>query len=189
MSVDKERAKKLLGSGVQAELVAATLGCEASYISQLLSDDQFREQVISLRVQALSAATERDNEIDSLEDVLLGKLKDSIDYILKPREILAAFNVINNAKRRGAGVGQNTVQNNVVVNLTLPTIVQQRFVTNTNGEVIEVDGRTTVTMPPAQLLKNLAADKELTDGVRAQELRALAQRLPGTVLAGRGSGY
>ena len=184
--IDKERAKKLLGSGVQAELVAATLGCEASYISQLLSDDAFREEVIALRVQALSAATERDSEIDSIEDRLLKKICDSLDYIIKPRELLMAFNVINNAKRRGAGVGQNTVQNNVVVNLTLPTIVQQKFVTNSTGEVIEVNGKTTLTMQPAQLLRNLAAEKEMTDGIKAQELRSLAQRLPATVLASRG---
>ena len=52
--IDKERAKKLLGSGVQAEIVAATLGCEPSYISQLLSDDHFREEVIALRMATLT---------------------------------------------------------------------------------------------------------------------------------------
>lgn len=182
--VDLERAKKLLGSGVQAELVAATLGCEASYISQLLADDVFREQVITLRVANLTAATERDNRIDGIEDDLLTKLKDSLDYIVKPREILAAFNVINAAKRRGAGIGQNTVQNNIVVQLTLPTVITQKFITNTKGEIIEVDGQTTVTMPPAQLLKQLASEKEMTDGIKAEELRALAKRLPSSVLAG-----
>ena len=179
--IDKERAKKLLGSGVQAELVAATLGCEASYISQLLSDEHFREEVIALRVATLTAATERDNKIDDIEDELLRKIQESVDYIVKPRELIAAFNVINNAKRRGAGVGQSAVQNNVVVQLTLPTVIQHRFVTNSQGEVVEVDGKTTVTMPPAQMLKQLADRKEQTNGIQAAELRQLAQRLPSAI--------
>ena len=181
--IDKERAKKLLGSGVQAEIVAATLGCEPSYISQLLSDDHFREEVIALRMATLTAATERDSAIDDIEDHLLEKIKESIDYIVKPRELLSAFNIINAAKRRGVGVGQNTVQNNVVVQLTLPTVIQNKFVTNSQGEVIEVDGKTTVTMPPAQLLKQLAEQKENTDGIKAKELRDLAQRLPSSILS------
>lgn len=184
--VDTERAKKLLGMGLSGETVAATLGCDASYISQLMSSDQFREEVIQLRMETLTAATERDQAIDLIEDALLTKIANSVDYIVKPRDMIAAFNVINGAKRRGAGLGQSSMQNNVVVNLTLPQVVQQKFVTNPQGEVIEVDGKTTITMPSAQLLKQLAATKELTDATKAEELRALAQRLPSTVLAGSG---
>lgn len=186
--IDKERAAKLLGSGVPGEVVAATLGCDPSYISQLLSDDIFREQVVALRVSTLTAATERDNKIDDIESTLIDRIVDSLDYITKPRDLIAAFNIINKAVRRGAGVGQSNVQNNVVVNLTLPAIVQRKFVTNTTGEVIEVDGKTTITMPPAQLLRQLAAQKGTEDESRAKELLAYAQRLPSEVLAKLGRG-
>ncbi len=187
--IDKERAKKLLGTGVKPELVAITLGCDASLISQWLSEDAFREEVIALRVASLSAQTERDLKADSIEDALLEKIAESIDYIVKPRELFSAYHIINQAKRRGVGLGQGEVAANVVVNLVLPTVVQQKFVTNSRGEVIEVDGATTVTMPPAQLLRQLAAEKEglnEPDLVKAQELRALAQRLPSTVISGAG---
>lgn len=188
MAVDKERMKKLLGAGVSGELVAATLGCDASYVSQCLADEVFRDEVISLRVAALTATTERDAKIDGIEDSLLEKIIESVDYITKPRELISAFNVINAAKRRGVGVGQNTVQNNVVVNLILPTVVQQKFTTNSVGEVVEVDGKTTITMSPAQLLKQLAEEKGVHDAIKAQELRALANRLPSEVFARTSNG-
>lgn len=181
--VDQERAKKLLGSGVPAEQVASVLGCEASYISQLMSQDEFREAVIALRVQNLTAAQERDNTADSIEQQLLQKLQDSLDFIMKPGDILRAYSVVNNAKRRGAGAQQGQITNNVVVQLQLPVAIQQRFTTNTNGEVIEVDGRTMVTMPPAQLLQNLAKGKEAENAAQAEEFRKLAARLPSSVLA------
>lgn len=185
--VDKERAKKLLGSGVQAELVAVTLGCDPSYISQLMADESFRNEVVGLRVAALTANQSRDEVIDGVEDVLLEKIVASIDFITKPRELLSAFNIINKAQRRGVGAGnQAAIQNTVIVGLMLPNVVQQRFVTNNQGEVIEVDGKTLVTMPPAQLLRNLASQKENTDGAKAEDLRRLAARLPSSVLAKAG---
>lgn len=181
--IDKERAKKLLGVGVPAELVASTLGCEPSYISQLMSEDTFREEVITLRVASMTAASERDATADSIEDLLLDKLKNSLDFIHKPADILRTYVAINNAKRRGAGLQHGQTVNNVVVQLTLPLAVQQKFVTNALGEVVEVDGQTMVTMPPAQLLRNLAEQKESTNAIQAEELRRLAARLPSSVLS------
>lgn len=181
--IDKERAIRLLGAGVNGETVAATLGCEPSYISQLLSEDNFRERVVSLRVANLTKASERDAEIDDIEDVLIQKIKDSVDYITKPRDLISAFNVINKAVRRGTGIGQNTLQNNLTVQLTLPIAVQVRYTANSQGEVVDVNGQSVITMPPAQLLRNMAEQKGVLDELKAKELRALADRLPSEVLA------
>lgn len=181
--IDKERAIRLLGAGVSSEVVAVTLGCDPSYISQLLSEDDFREKVVTLRVANLTKASERDSDIDAIEDVLIQKIKDSVDYITKPRDLISAFNVINRAVRRGAGIGQNTIQNNITVQLTLPVAVQTRYTANSQGEVVEVNGQSVVTMPPAQLLRNIADQKGAFDELKAKELRALADRLPAEVLA------
>lgn len=190
MAVDKERAKKLLGIGLGVEVVSQTLGCEASYISQLLADETFRAQVAELRMENLTAATERDRSIDSLESNLISKLHDSVEYLTKPKEILQAFAVVNAAKRRGAGNMQQPAQiNQTIVQLTMPTQIVQKFVTNAKGEVVEVsdsrgNSQALLTMS-AQNLLGVLKDRKAAAGNEqaAAEIDSIARRLPQAILS------
>lgn len=151
-----EKIKELLGSGLSNEVVASAVGVHPSHISQLMSVDSFRDEVVAKRTMTLTAASSRDRNIDSLEDKLIQKLHDTIDWITSPKEQLRAFAVINAAKRRGNPASDNLVVNQQIITLNLPAVVTHNYVKNAFQEVIEVEGQTLVTMPASALMKQLA---------------------------------
>ncbi len=161
--IQQDRVIQLLGSGLSAEVVATAVGCEPSYISQLLADDEFAKKVSELRIQNLQAATKRDNKWDEIEDKLLDKLKDSVEYIMKPREILAALATVNSAKRRGATAQESLTINNTVVNLTLPQKAVHNFVVNQTNQVIGINDQSLLTMPSMNVKSLLQQAKSLAD--------------------------
>jgi hypothetical protein len=152
--IDKSRALQLLGTGLGPTEVSTTLGCDPSYISQLLMEDEFRTQVLSLRMQHLQQASARDQKIDSLEDDVLEKLQENIKYMTKTTDIMRAFAIINNAKRRGARSSAAINITQQIVQLTLPEAARVAFTTNATGEVVQIDDRPTITMPLQTLLKD-----------------------------------
>src|SRR5882672_10943954 len=81
---NRERVLKLLGQGVEQEVVATAVGVSPSYISQLLADPEFASAVAELRLLNLEAASDRDSKYEALEDKLLKKLDETADYMTKP---------------------------------------------------------------------------------------------------------
>lgn len=134
-SVD-ERALKLLGSGIGPENVAAALGVSPSRISQLLSSEEFASKVADLRFQSLSKHNERDSELDTLEDTLIEKIKDLLPFMIRPMEVIKAWQMINSGKRRGTSTPEHITNQQTIINLVIPTKVVQRFTTNINNQVI-----------------------------------------------------
>lgn len=179
MAIDTEQVKQLLGSGLSNEVVATAVGCEPSYITQLMSDEQFAADVINLRAVTLTANTRRDRSIDGIEDKLLEKLQDAVEMnsFYKPRDILHAANIVNKMQRRGVPAHESLTVQNKIVQLIMPTQIIQQFVTNTQGEVIEVttgegSKQTLTTMPAQQLLRKLAQDAgDSGDGNKYRELQ------------------
>jgi hypothetical protein len=152
-SMHKERALELLGMGLIPSQVAAALGVEQSYMSQLLSDEHFASQVAEKRFESLSKHTERDGKYDKLEDELLEKMEDCIPFMSKPSDILRAIQVINSAKRRGASSPQAISQQNTVVKLSIPQILIDKFQMNINNQVITAGGQSLETIQSGALLK------------------------------------
>lgn len=163
MPISTDKIKELLGNGLSNEIVATAVGVTPAYISQLMSNDDFASDVITLRTTTLAAATSRDRSWDGLEDTLLGMLADKVEQnmIYKPGDILRALQVVNNAKRRGNTAQDSLVINQAVINLSIPTIMVNNYKKNSNGEVVEVtssEGKTTtlVTMPAQALMAKLS---------------------------------
>lgn len=135
---NRERAVKLLGQGIQQEIVATALGVTPSYISQLLAEPEFAAEVSQLRLVNLENASERDGKYDALEDRMLDQLEQAASWMVKPREILSALAVLNKAVRRGVKQEQQpTVVPDVVV-LTLPQVIHQTFILNQSNQVVAV---------------------------------------------------
>lgn len=185
MAVSLDQVKELLGCGLSNEVVASAVGCDPSYISQLLSDENFAAEISALRVTALAANNQRDKSINSIEDALLVKLHELVEgnMIYKPDQVLRAFHVVNNAKRRGVAAHEGQVVNNTVVNLQIPRSVVNNFVVDARGTVVEVEGQTMVTMPAHQLLRTLAQEKVDERG----KYQKVAAYLPGSAIE-HGSG-
>ena len=137
-SLTEDRAAALLGAGIPAETVAASLGVSPARISQLLSDDAFAARVAELRFASLQKHNARDASYDSIEDELIDRLQKNIPLMHKPMEILKAIQVINGAKRRGTSTPDAIHEKQQVVQLTIPIQIVNKFATNLQGQVTSV---------------------------------------------------
>lgn len=191
MAVDIERVKDLLGSGLDPSVVASALGTTPSYISQLLSDERFREEVLQKKMLLLQAASARDAKIDALEDRALDRLSEVMDFIIKPREVIHAAALLNRMQRRGTTIDMNLGQKAEVVKLTMPRVLVQNFIVNRQGEVIDVAGQSMVGMSAHQLMHNLQqienarSPEEKKEGDnRGERYKKVASFIPATAAGG-----
>lgn len=134
----ESRALALLGSGISASVVAASLGVSESRISQLLSDESFSQQVSNLRYENLQKHNQRDATYDSLEDKLLQKMEDALPLMHRPMEILKSISVINAAKRRGTSTPESILEKQQVIQLQIPIQIINKFTANPEGQVTKV---------------------------------------------------
>lgn len=156
------RILEMLGNGLAPTIVSNALGVSESYISQLLSEESFSQQVTGLRYANLQAATTRDRSYDAIEDELIKKMKDLLPMMYKPMEVLRAITVINTAKRRGADAPDNTVIHQTVVQLTLPTSITTKFITNVTNQVISAGDQELITIDAKNLTSKLATLKTMS---------------------------
>lgn len=160
---------EMLGNGLSPEVVSSALGITSSYISQLVSTEEFSRQVAELRFTNLQASTARDRRYDSLEDELTTKLENVIPMMFKPMEIIRALTMVNSLKRRGASAPENTVINQTVVQLVLPSALTSRFVTDANNQVIATGDQDLITIQSAQLSTRFATNTAQLTAAALQE--------------------
>jgi hypothetical protein len=154
-STTEDRALALLGKGVPPTAVANALGVDPSRITQLLGDEDFAERVVQAKFESLSKSTERDGNIDTLEDRLLDKLRDCLPFMTRPMEIIKSFQIINGAKRRGAQSADTLAAKQTIIQLNIPQIVLEKFTSNIHNQVIQVGSQSLLTIPSGQLLKSM----------------------------------
>jgi hypothetical protein len=169
----RERIAELLGYGIPAVQVAAAVGCDDSYVSQLLAEPAFREAVETKRAEKFGEAVHHDKGIDSAEEAVLTRLSTLIPFITKPGEAVRVFGVLNAAKRRTGTAAAASTAPAKTVQLILPEVKQINFTLSQEKQVIEVEGRSMATMPA----RSLAAQLEARNAKRLLELTA-----PGTLL-------
>lgn len=157
LSRTEERAIGMLGDGHSQEIVASTLGVTASRISQMMSQDWFKEEVVRRRYSKQQEANLVDAKINRLEDKILDKLEKSLPLISRSSELIKAFATLNGAKRRGSQSDSNqTLINQTVVNLTVPVALVNKYKTDSNAQVIEVNDKPFLTAP-SNILPDIAS--------------------------------
>lgn len=162
-STTEEKALELLGNGLSNEIVASAIGVTPARITQLLADENFAAEVQRRRFINLQKHTIRDNAYDEIEDKLLQKLKGSLGLIMKPDTILKAIKVVNEAKRRGnSGTAAITDKTNIV-QIAIPQIIKQNFVTNINNQVVQVGDRELTTMSADTLQVELEESRNVIE--------------------------
>lgn len=184
MSTKQDRIAGLLVQGMKPAMVASIVGCDPSYISQLLKDEAFLYHLQSLNqeLEAGEAPLEADvedrkQETLFLADKMLAAEHHALDKILKEmpylsgRDAIVALDVIG--KRKDAtlaqaygpkgilpsaptGAGHTTVQ----VTLTVPNICIPELTLSSNNEIISIGERSVAAMPTATLKQMLAKADE-----------------------------
>lgn len=147
----REGLLELLAQGVSPVQAAAAVGVTESYVSQLLSDEDFAADVESRKVARTEQDLKYDQKIDAAEEVFLDNIERKASFA-NLQQSLHAFKVLNGAKRRkDSRVGAGSSGPAVVVNLVLPAQFIPQHVINANNEIVEVDGRTMVSAAPKKL--------------------------------------
>lgn len=162
----QQRLLELLGNNVSPQSAALACGIDPSYVSQLLAQEEFAQQVIQLRFDRLQAASALDKKYEELEDILVDKLRDCLVYMTDPLKLLAAIRVINATKRRGAGIQAAQVQNNIVT-INMPTKIIQQYVVNEKNQVTQVGDKSLVTIGSGVLLDRVQGP--LNEQLKIQE--------------------
>jgi hypothetical protein len=164
----KDQIRTMLGDGVEASAISRALGCDPSYISQLMADENFAAEVTSQRVLNLTDATSRDRKLSKLEDLAIDKLEQTIQWVSKPMEAARILQIVNGTKRRGAELNGAQAQGSApTVILQLPEAARVTFTLNSNSQVVDVDGRSMAPLPSNKLMELAQARK-----------RAAAEALP-----------
>lgn len=169
----REQILSLLGRGLQAAQVAEAVGCDPSYISQLLAEAEFAEAVQTRRAAAQLAHVEHDDSIDAMEELALAKVKQLLPFSTKISEAVKVFGILNAARRRATDVNQAATVPAQTVVINMPAAASVSVVMSSDRQVVEVEGRSMTTMPA----RSLAAEMEKRN---AQRLLAIA--VPATLL-------
>lgn len=158
----KERIIEMLGRGIPAVQVAAAVGCDDSYISQLVSTEGIAERIQLAKAEHFSAHVEQDARLDAAENEALARLASLTAFITRPAEAARVYSVLNAAKRRTSDASANSQAPAQTVVLELPEASRVRFTLSQDRQVIEIEGRSLTTMPA----RNLAAQLEQRNAAR-----------------------
>ena len=139
----------LLTSGMTQSQAAAALGITPSAVSQLMSSESPELEAARKRSSALDA------EYDEIEGALLKQLKRTIPLLLRPGEISNVLTRINAAKRRGVAADAQSNGPTQIIQLNLPTRIQNKFVVNSTNQVVTAGDQDLVTIQSAAVQKLL----------------------------------
>lgn len=168
----KDKILELLGAGLTQVQVSHAVGVDESYISQLMSDEDFVAAVQELRSKKAGDLVEHDGRIDTLEQAALTRISEAIPF-MKPMDALKTFHTLNNAKRKtGLNHGVQQTPSQIAV-LQLPENATVIFQLSTDNQVVSVAGRSVATLPSANvtsMLRKKQAEEQLvklTNGAAA----------------------
>lgn len=176
----EDRIVELLGAGISAAVVAATVGCDPSYISQLGAREDIAQRIAELRAKKASEYVQHDSDIHELEKEALVKIGRLLPMQTDLMKVVQTFKVLNAAKKSSdIGVTANSAQPQAVVTLTLPAAAHIHFKLTTDQQVVEIEGRSMVPLPSnmvAQKLRTMKADRLLEAALVQRETPAIGMR-------------
>ena len=172
----KEYAISLIAQGIPTSQVAAACGVDDSYISQLKADPEVQQRVAEARAEHVVADSQFDNTLERAEVLALEKIEKNLPFA-NMGQALAAFRILNGARRRKDQFAQTEHNVSVTVALTLPQAAIPRYITNTKNEIIEVEGQTMLSATPKTLDDILSARATGALLPKITELEKAANRL------------
>lgn len=175
-----ERIKELLGQGLPTNVVASAVGCEPSYVSQLMEQEDFKNAVLVARAGKAEGAVKRDNKWDEIESAALERAGSLVSLVSRPSDLIRIAAMANAAKRRSTEFANGSESASVTVNLTLPASAVVHFQMNAQAQVVEVDGQSMAPLPSKQLhekLRERAAERN-SAGVVDVKLPELSAPIP-----------
>lgn len=145
----------MLTAGMRRTQVAQSLNITPSAVTQLANTPEVAAE--------LEAARARSSQLDARYDSIEGKLLDQLERVLpmltRAGEIANVLTRVNQAKRRGVAADAPNIPS-TVIQLNLPTSVQNRFVVNSSNQVVTAGEQDLVTIPSQAVPKLLESHHE-----------------------------
>jgi transcriptional regulator with XRE-family HTH domain len=178
----KDRIKALLINGLKASEIVDIVGCTPSYISQLMKDETFIQEVTAGRLAIQETATEEQHlgvRYQGLEHKIITSIEASLAEASLGEKVRALETIHKRDElhyRRKVplpGAPQQLTQINVV-SLNLPSHLaiplQATVSMNETKEIIAIDGKPLAPMSSdgVKNLFNQLANKEVSDAVVAE---------------------
>ena len=145
----KERILKLLINGLKAAEVASIVGCSQAYISQLLKDNNFREELRQGMMLVQAERTEEEHieaKYQNLEYKILGSIEESLGEASLGEKVraLEAINKRSDARHaRRNPIPQGPQLQLNVVSLQLPqhamAKIEPVIQMNSQSEIVAID--------------------------------------------------
>lgn len=160
--IDKRKVAAMIVQNVGTDYIAAAVGCDASYISQLREDPE----VLALMQEKASELSLEDANFDKkLNDTQAEALRIISDRLpfANLNVALNVFRTLNGAKKRTAEAATDG-SNHLHVHLTLPAAIAMKYLKDDSNQIIEVEGRTMVTATPKSIDELLAARNDPKHG-------------------------
>ena len=158
----KDKIIEMLGRGIPAVQVASAVGCDDSYISQIVADPDNAAKIQELKAVHFSKYVEQDASLDEAEAAALDKVKFLVPFITRPAEAVRVYAVLNGARRRTGENANAAAPVMATVSLDLPEAARVKFTLTADKQVIEIAGRSMTTMPA----KSMAAILEQRNAAR-----------------------
>ena len=172
----KSRIKDYLASGMKPADVASVVGCSPSYISQLLKDPSFKEEVEKQMLEAPAPPeTLLENKYEVLEHRIvesmaaeavgadLPSLSRALDSVTRAREA-------RHKKTLPFGGVAPTVQNVISISIPPHALAAPKMVLNENAEVVAIDNRPMAPLSASgvkELFATIAARREQSEFMEA----------------------
>lgn len=182
----KEQIADLLIQGIPHGIVAETVGCDPSYVTQVSQEEVIAQQIAEARAKRASKMVKHDNVIHEIEDIALDRIKRMLPNVSDIMKVTRVFDVMNKARRAGDhGMQGQSVQADEVIALRLPTTAKFKLTMTTDRQIIEVEGRSMVPLPSAVVAQKLrdAKAKRLLDTIDmpskliSEEIKQLVNQL------------
>lgn len=149
-----------LAAGVAPSIAASATGCDPSYVSQLLENEQFKEELYKRSAKELEKDIQHDSSIEAVEAKALAAIEQKLPFIRTAAEAAKIFSILNSAKKRAIAPANPVDAGGLsTVTFVLPRAALRsiELKMNTQQQVIEVEGRTMAPLPSSQLPAILAA--------------------------------
>jgi len=171
----RDQILEMLAQGLNSTQVASALGVSDSYVSQLLSNEDFASELEGKKVQQAAEDIEFDHKIDAVEATFLERIEAKAP-LANLQQSLQAFAVLNKAKRRkDTSVNRGAAQIGTVVNLQLNVNLIPQYLVNGKQEIVEVEGKSMVSATATKLDEILAARRGETSGRKSMQLPGITK--------------
>jgi hypothetical protein len=174
-TIHRDNLVHLLASNFTEQDIAGKLGCTPEAVREAIAADAD----LALDVARARQYRRFDANLDRIQNTAAERLANAVAQEVDSMKLLKIVTGISSLSRRSQGevaAKANLSQDRAggVVELALPQRMQLSHVKNTNGEVVEVNGRPLVSKSSDELLKEVKAYEEQ----QQQENDEAPSRLP-----------